>query len=587
MSTSEQRVSVDAIRRRLEAGGGVRRTLPRGGRLHIDRLLPFLCVYRAPARRADADTKRLITSQAAYLTAAGDSRSREQVSRIVAAVARTAREEFGEFLLIEVWSGRPVRAKLDEPAVPLFRVHAAEPEELSTTLRALRDGLGPIRIGSDPAKVELPPHAASHPPGLATLSDGPVRWIGIEVAPVWRRADDSYPIILQRLRHGFSRALQRASFRFTRDHTPHRPRHYQALGRRAWVKAAAQVDGRLASIDASFDYLLLMTPTNFEAAYADFCAGEYRREPRLLYRHLPIDPIRVKRSLYDARIERVEDPTLAHLFRQSQRELDLKLSALLERPSQNVLLSNRQIYGDVDPSLLIEAEAILRAIPPRAREQRATETAGAAEFAAAARAEVAAYRRLDAEFATRVSVRDDIDGLMVSRGDLFVGSRVQLPRSRIRALLHHEIGTHAVTFRNGGLQPLHQLRYGLPGYEELQEGLAVLAEYLCGELSRPRLRLLAARVVGVHSLIAGATFVETFDLLQGTWSIPAATAFGITVRVHRGGGMPKDAAYLRGLRAVVDYVGEGGEFDSLLVGKIGFDHLPLVRELRRRGILEP
>ncbi|MHC4939022.1 MAG: flavohemoglobin expression-modulating QEGLA motif protein [Planctomycetota bacterium] len=563
----------------------MRRTLPGGGRLHIDRLLPFLCIYRRPLRRADRDTDKLVTSQAAYLVAPGDRKSQATVDRIVETVARTAREEFGDFLLIEVWSGRPVKAALDEPAVPSFRVHSVDSDELLTTIRALRDGLGPIRIGSLPAKVVQPKASASHPPGLAPIGCEGVRWIGIEVAPVWRRGEESYPLILRRLRRGFSRALQRACFRFTRDHTPHRPRHYQALGRRAWVKAAARVDGRLASIGASFDFLLLMTPTNAEAAFDEFRASRYRRPPRFLYRHLPIDPIRVKRSLYEARVERVEDPTLSKLFREAQLELDLQLTALLGRPSGNVLLLGRQIYGDVEPALLSEAEEILRGVPARARERDASRTAGAQEFAAAAKAEIAAYRRIDPGFQARVSVRDDIAGLMVSRGNLLVGSRLRVPRSRVAALVNHEIGTHALTYRNGGLQPLHLLRNGLPGYDGLQEGLAVFAEYLSGQLSRPRLRLLAARVVAVRSVIEGARFVETFELLHRQWSIPAATAFGICVRVHRGGGLPKDAAYLRGLRSIVDYMAERGDLEPLLVGKIAFDHLPLVRELRRRGVL--
>ncbi|NIQ16470.1 MAG: DUF1704 domain-containing protein, partial [Candidatus Dadabacteria bacterium] len=69
---------------------------------------------------------------------------------------------------------------------------------------------------------------------------------------------------------------------------------------------------------------------------------------------------------------------------------------------------------------------------------------------------------------------------------------------RVEALLQHEIGTHALTYFNGLSQPFKQLCIGLSGYEELQEGLAVLAEYLVGGLSKPRLRLLAGRVVAVN-----------------------------------------------------------------------------------------
>jgi uncharacterized protein (TIGR02421 family) len=578
---------MDSIRRRLEAGGGVRRRLPDGGTIHIDRLLPFLCLYRQPPRRPDAGTEQLVTGQASFLVTSGAARSRGMIDELLRTVSELARDEFGEFLVIEVWAGSSVDTALDEAEVPRFCVHATESEELATTVRALRDALGPIRVGPKAATVRQAKRAATHPPGIRPPVGEPCRWIGIEVAPIWRRGDEDFPIILRRLRRGFSRAVQRACYRFTRDHTPHRPKHYHALGRRAWVKAAAQVDERIAAISESFDFLLLMTPTNSNAAFAAFRAAGFRARPRFLYRHLPIDPIRVKRALYEARIENVEDPTLDDLFRRTQLELDLQLSALMERPSRNVMLLCRQIYGDVEPALLEEAQGILHAIPPRARERDPKQIVGAAEFAAAAEREVNAYREQDPGFASRVVIRDDIASLMVSRGDLLVSNRTRVPRARVCALLQHEVGTHVVTYRNGCHQQLRQIRYGLPGYEELQEGLAVLAEYLCGALSRPRLRILAARVVAVHAMIEGASFVETFGLLHERWSISAEAAFGIAMRVHRGGGISKDAAYLRGLRSVVDHLGEGGDIEPLLVGKISLEHLPLIEELRRRGVVKP
>ena len=44
----------------------VRLELPGGGRLQLDRRLPFLCVYRRPAD-ADPGTEELVTSEMAYM----------------------------------------------------------------------------------------------------------------------------------------------------------------------------------------------------------------------------------------------------------------------------------------------------------------------------------------------------------------------------------------------------------------------------------------------------------------------------------------------------------------------------------------
>ena len=67
---------------------------------------------------------------------------------------------------------------------------------------------------------------------------------------------------------------------------------------------------------------------------------------------------------------------------------------------------------------------------------------------------------------------------------------------------------------NGKSQRLQQLHIGFPGYDELQEGLAVLSEYMVGELTGVRLRLLAAHVVAARYLIDGTSFVEVFKKLN-------------------------------------------------------------------------
>ncbi|MHC4957234.1 MAG: flavohemoglobin expression-modulating QEGLA motif protein [Planctomycetota bacterium] len=575
-----------SVRDSFAGGHGVRRPAA-GGRIHVDRPLPFLCVYRQPPRRLDRGTEELVTAQAAYLVASGAKGYCAELDETIAAFIDTSRATFGDALIVEIWAGPDVETAPDEPAMLAFRVHAADDGALDATLEELRNALGPLRIGRAVARVEQPRRAARHAPGLTRLApEAACRWIGIEVAPVWRRQSDDafFPLILQRLRRGLTRAIQRACYRFTRDHTPHRPRHYHALGRRAWIKAATDADAGLAAVNEGFDFLLLMTPTNADAAYERFRQSGYAEPPRFLYRHLPVDPALVKRRLHAVRIERVEDPTLADLFAHKRRELDLQLDALLARGSGHGRLRGRLLYGDVERPLLREAKQILAAIPAGAREAGGGGV-NAHAFADAAQREFEHYRATDPAFAPVLQVRGDIAGLMVSRGRLLVPKTLRVPGARVDALLQHEIGTHIVTHRNGSLQPFRLLQHGLPGYDELQEGLAVLAEYLSGALSRPRLRLLAARVVAAHSLIGGARFRDTFRLLHKRWGLTPRTAFGVAMRVHRGGGLPKDAAYLRGLRLVVDRLGDGLPIEPLLVGKVSLQQVPVVHELLRRRVL--
>jgi uncharacterized protein (TIGR02421 family) len=230
----------------------------------------------------------------------------------------------------------------------------------------------------------------------------------------------------------------------------------------------------------------------------------------------------------------------------------------------------------VDDDLLRLAERLLDVLPAGGDEAAKEEALDAAAFADCARAEIEHYRRVLPTMSAGVEIRDDLPGLMVAQGNLLVGQRTKVARSRVEAALQHEVGTHLVTYYNGRAQPLRQLSAGLPGYDELQEGLAVLAEYMVGGLSRSRLRLLAARVVAVDRLVRGASFVDTFRDLWRAHGFGRQTAFGITMRVYRGGGFTKDAVYLRGLQCLLTYLHQGGALEPLYVGKIHFTHVPLI-----------
>jgi uncharacterized protein (TIGR02421 family) len=142
-----------------------------------------------------------------------------------------------------------------------------------------------------------------------------------------------------------------------------------------------------------------------------------------------------------------------------------------------------------------------------------------------------------------------------------------------------------LTYYNGRAQPFQQLYCGLAGYEALQEGLAVLSEYLVGGLSRPRVRMLAARVLAARHMVDGATFIETFRELDRTYDFERRTAFNTTLRVFRGGGLTKDVSYLRGLCQILEYLRKDDPFEPLLVGKIAVGHVGLIRELQYRGVL--
>lgn len=568
-----------AVRERLAAGKPIRRTLPGGGRLHVDRPLPFLCVYRAP-QGPDPGTAELVRTQASYLIAP----AAFDVSALVAGVVAALADVCGACLVVELWSGEPA-------AVPSFRIRTSGTGRLVTTIEALASALRAMRVHGLPHSVEIIADDDASPPGMPVLVDpalaihGGLLVIGLEVPPLFRSERAVYPFVARSLTLDLTHALQRAFFEFARVQTPMPPAHFQMLGRRRIVQAVRASDRALAEISASFDFLLAVTPVNTDAAWQEFCASGRTVSPTLHYRMLELDPALGKRRLYDLPLDRLEDPVLAQLLHDKRRELDRQLGLLEDRDTPRFLYGSLQLYGGVEDELLAEALAILAGVVSSG--VRSTARCDAHAFAARARDEIEHYRSGYPALTTTVTVRDDITSLLVSHGDVLIPQSLDVPAHRVEALLQHELGTHVVTYANGRAQPLQLLASGLAGYEALQEGLATFVEYLVGGLDADRLRLIAARVVAVRRVVEGVAFPAVVAELTDQHRIPARVAFTIAVRVFRGGGLTKDAIYLRGLSQLLAYLGGGHDLAPLLVGKVALDQVGLIEDLMRREILRP
>jgi uncharacterized protein (TIGR02421 family) len=345
---------------------------------------------------------------------------------------------------------------------------------------------------------------------------------------------------------------------------------------------ALDIDAGLSEIERRVNLLLNVTPVNAAEAWEDFERSDFAEAPTLRLRPLEFEPDLVRRDLYGLEIENVTDPALHALFRAKRDEIARQITALEDRDTTRFVYGTLQLYGGIARPLVSAAEELLETIPARAASTRSV-TAGV--FADAARAEFDRYRAAYPEFPSRLEIRNDISELMVSFGRLLIPEQASFRADRIDPLLHHEVGTHVVTYQNGTRQPLKLLTTGLPGYDETQEGLAVLAEYLTGGLDPRRLRVLAARVVAVAEMLDGARFLEIFESLRAERRIATRTAWSIAIRTVVGGGSVKDAIYLRGITRILEALAEGISLDVLLVGKLALDHVPLIQDLLDREVL--
>lgn len=589
---------IDKICSRLAANRPVREMLPGGGRIHIDRQLPFLVIYRRPIDKPDPGTEQLLLGEASYLLDLGQDIESHGLRELVAGIAEISKNSFGDFIVLELWAS-PVSSKeqdvTESLTLPFLKIWAPRHGAPAKMLEELESGLLEITVDGCPAKVALEYKDQISAPGFSPIAGqlasdlSPVRVLGLEVKPVYRDRQtlELFPFELKALRQQLAHALKKGFYSFAHEYSDHRPAHYHELGRHAMTDVVWETDEKLSKINRQFDLLLHVTPVNVTDAWLEFSARNYELEPQFNYRARPVDPGLLKRALYQIPLEEIEDPTLAHIFYSKREELDRQISLVSDRNTSRFLPGSMQIYGNVEDSLLSLSLNILRQVPAEGSPARVSSKLNADQFAELARAELDYYSGFYPELAAKVYVRSDVSGIMVSHGDVLIGSDAEFSEQRIEAVLAHEVGTHVVTYYNGLSQPFRQLYMGMEGYESLQEGLAVLTEYLVGQLDANRLRTLAARVIAVHSAMNGADFVETFKVLHETYQFHPYTSFIITMRVYRGGGYTKDAIYLQGLTQLLEYLANDGDFEILLLGKLSYQYLDLIEELMWRKILKP
>ncbi len=583
---------IEQVWKRLEDGKRIRRFLPGQGILHIDRPLPFICVYRYPAGYTDQVTAGLVKTEASYLITSGENSN--EVKPLLYKIAQQMTKKFGAFIIFEIWSS-PVgqEPSIDElahtPTLEIFSPGKQLAAICKTFSTALQDMKGIREINNISIATDKP----RHPEGLPQLlSEEEMKateslLLGLRIQPFYINPlnQEPYPFLFRSLRSELSKVFKKTVYDFIRIQTSNKFTNFQMLGRRAVVKAVWKVDQQLINISNKFKFLLLVTPINTEEVWHEFVASHYDETPFFNYRLIPVDTEQLKRELYNIPIEKVEDPTLSYLFRDKRYELDKMLTMLQDRGSNNFLYSSLQLFGKIEDDLVNLAEGILAAYPAYNIEDR--EYLSPEEFAVLAREEIQYLKAQCDIVKSQVEIRKDISGLMVSEGNLLIGTNASIAKERAEALIQHEVGTHILTYFNGKAQPLQQLYSGVPGYEELQEGLAVLSEYLVGGLSKNRLRTLAARVLAIDAMIKGASFIETFRMLKEKYEFSPYASFNITTRVYRGGGFTKDAVYLQGLVHLLKYLKDGNDLKPLLIGKIRQDYIPIMQELIYRNVLKP
>ena len=582
---------LDNLCTRIGGDRSTRLKLPGGGRIHIDRPLPFLVVHRVRNTKKPSAARGVATASPIYAVWPRGPEADAFGYDLIERVAATLGGALNRFLVVELYDlAGPETSKPDSPrpAPYRFQVGASADETATDAAKALRAALLDLELERQKPDVcdEPDDHDLTNlPPNLSRLS------LGIPHSYATPDGRGVFPGVLHALQTGVLDALLQALCGVVEASSLPTPTHYRALGRRGFILAARHVDRKLAEVADSFDFLLSVSPINTAQAWAEFRAGRYRTAPTFHYRPLAIDPSNGKRALYAIDVDGVEDPVLETLFREKQQEVDLQLTLLQSRGTTRFRDASSMLYGRMEDRLADQAEAVLAALSkspsPGDNDPGEGDTVDCHEVRDAANALVARYRKVHPDFKADISIRDDVAGLMVSGPRLMISAQTRMRRARLDPLLQHEVSIHLLTWFTGKQQGLQIFREGLAGYEGIQEGLGVFAEFASGGLTGGRLRLLAARVLAVRAMLDGAGFLEAFRLLHDERAVSARTAFHVCARVYRSGGFAKDFIYLKGLLDVFDYLATGRTLEPFWFGKIGIHHIPIIDELNDRGFLRP
>lgn len=359
--------------------------------------------------------------------------------------------------------------------------------------------------------------------------------------------------------------------------------------------AAARLDALVLLVHAASRVLPALTAENAAAERArlvDEVARGRAPDARFVYTARRVDRS-VRESLDAARTLAPSSPAAAlYLARLDELELELRiLEAIGESSVVRPLAAERYGTGaarvrtsegrEVPLAEVARAMLSAAATEPEPRTLPADEVGGRRSAASIVR-EVA--RAAGLEVLVRVEPRLAAAAASGER-TVLLAARTFSEREALRIAVHEVLG-HLVSAANARLQPLRLLEVGTAGSFGDQEGVALTLEEQAGVLDASRARVLAARVIATDGMHEGATFGECARSLVRDHGLAPDAAVAISERAYRGGGVARDAGYLRGWLRVRGAL-EAGEvgLDELRMGRVGVADLAVLRALVADDVL--
>ncbi|WP_086929430.1 flavohemoglobin expression-modulating QEGLA motif protein [Agarilytica rhodophyticola] len=388
-----------------------------------------------------------------------------------------------------------------------------------------------------------------------------------------------YPLVMQSLNQQFKGCLVEISAFFSRRYTSKKRARKSDILAEKMDSAVIKVDRALYQLAKGLETLFYINPINIPNERKSFlrCNGNY--QPQFRYRQLNIDPYQFREQLYRLPVESIRDPSIQSLYRDVIDSLSEKIGLLVKAGRPGFLYESLKYYGEPDQTDEQNARFLLHASGLDAANEKllTAEELQKQMKVAASKWKMPCKIETSSKLVAAAMVSNSRKSLMIAK-DLNISS------IEARALVHHELGVHMATTLNASSQRLKVFSLGLPGNTLTQEGLAILNEYLSGNMSLNRLHGLALRVLAVRQMLDHNDFRRTFSYLVEEHHLTQEDAFKLAVRVHRGGGFTKDYLYLNGVSKALELY-KNQSIKNLYVGKTGFDYLPTINEMVERQLV--
>ncbi|TKB50554.1 flavohemoglobin expression-modulating QEGLA motif protein [Ferrimonas sediminicola] len=389
-----------------------------------------------------------------------------------------------------------------------------------------------------------------------------------------------FPLVVQSLSMGMKEAFTQTAAYFDQRHNKRVKANKHQMLSQVIDPDVLELDRQLAAIGKGLETLPYLNPLNTEQERRRYRSGCARYSPRFRYKPLTMDPFLFKEKLYQLPFERISDPAIRDLYQGIADNLSRRVDMLTSVGSEEFRYASLRYYGRPDLEAVQKARFLLQAAPLPTDEQNKP----------AVSAEQAVHRLQLCADGWGLSCRVQLSSRLAAKAmvvsgkgkpSLLINKNRSYTDRELSALELHELGIHVATTLNGRRQPLQVLNLGLPGANQTQEGLAIMAEYCGGTLTLERLKTLASRVLAVDSMLVDNNFEMTMQMLVDEARLNQDSAFDVAVRVYRAGGLTKDYQYLTGFLKILE-LADNRSLAPLLAGKASLENLDLLEELCQR-----